>query len=83
VIQGHQGQTTEATRRIVSQEIARARDAWSPEIRPAHIPKEPGSEFTLVYSVLVKANIMSGLVGGGSKRLSAATPCAGRRLNPT
>jgi hypothetical protein len=56
----------EATRRIVSQEIARARDAWSPEIRSAHIPKEPGSEFTLAYAVLVKANIMSGLIRSGS-----------------
>jgi len=34
-----------------------ARDVRSPEIRPAHVPKEPGSEFTLVYSVLVKPNI--------------------------
>src|ERR1700688_1001828 len=73
VIQDQWRQTTEATRRIVSQDVARARDARSPEIRPAHVPKEPGTEFMLVHSVLVKANIVRDLIRSVSNRRCAAT----------
>gem|GEM_PF-7085884 len=51
------------------------RGAWSPEVRPAHVPKERGSEFTLVSSVLVKPNIVSELIRSGSKGLFDGIRC--------
>src|ERR1700686_4063122 len=59
VMKGHRGQTTEATRRIVSQEIARGARRLESRSPACPHPQGARSEFMLVYSVLVKANIMN------------------------